>query len=405
VERSGLLDRLWLGARGIARIPLGERGGRGKFLLSSAEGDSDDPLLAGHQDVLPMLYEFALGRRALSIPFIKELHVAFTDDSPVLKIRDFRVRKTAAPIRGKWKRKKTVSAQLQRNVLSHSPPEQVEAEMERLVAIHRDHEARRLVPEVAAAWLQGAFTRIHPFQDGNGRVIHALTSLHFLKAGWFALTFDKSTLSRYVAAMNSSHDGDLRPFIAFLVDLERRALATKLGLDKAALADAEVAREAIPRAAEGWRARWEARVREHAKVFALSERLEAAAEAALRAIGPAPKDGAVHRGAGACAFGEEAERAAAALGCHADTRTFLAWASRPVGGHEIVLAFHPLGAGFAGLMAATAFLRFASDPAKPRALCKEAFDFWFNEDPGEVEDRFRTWLDDALRNALPFLGA
>ena len=38
-----------------------------------------------------------------------------------------------------------------------------------------------------AAWLHHRFVQIHPFQDGNGRIARALSTLIFVKAGWFPL--------------------------------------------------------------------------------------------------------------------------------------------------------------------------------------------------------------------------
>ena len=57
--------------------------------------------------------------------------------------------------------------------------------MERLLALHEGHRDRHLAPEVEAAWLHHEFVRIHPFQDGNGRMPRLLMAFAYAKAGEF----------------------------------------------------------------------------------------------------------------------------------------------------------------------------------------------------------------------------
>jgi Fic family protein len=67
-------------------------------------------------------------------------------------------------------------------VHEYCPPEQVASEMDRLVAMHSEHDERGVPVEVEAAWFHHRFTQIHPFADGNGRVARAIASLVFIKA-------------------------------------------------------------------------------------------------------------------------------------------------------------------------------------------------------------------------------
>ena len=68
------------------------------------------------------------------------------------------------------------------------PPERVEAEIDRMLAIHRSHREMNLAPEVESAWLHHAFLAIHPFQDGNGWTGRLLAALPFSRAGTFPPT-------------------------------------------------------------------------------------------------------------------------------------------------------------------------------------------------------------------------
>ena len=96
--------------------------------------------------------------------------------------------------------------------------------MERLLALHAEHERKGVPVEVEAAWLHHRFTQIHPYQDGNGRVARALASLMFIKAGWFPVVVTRDDRPRYIDALEVADEGDLRSLISFFVDLQKRAL-------------------------------------------------------------------------------------------------------------------------------------------------------------------------------------
>jgi len=73
--------------------------------------------------------------------------------------------------------------------------------MDRLIAMHLEHDQQGVPPEIEAAWLRHRFSQIHPFQDGNGRVARALASLVFIKAGSFPLTVTGDDRNRYIGCL------------------------------------------------------------------------------------------------------------------------------------------------------------------------------------------------------------
>src|ERR1700675_4837639 len=96
--------------------------------------------------------------------------------------------------------------------------------MDRLVAMHSKHDARGVPVEVEAAWLHHRFAQIHPFADGNGRVARAITSLVFIKAGWFPLIVKRDDWNRYIDALEAADAGDLRYLVALFVEAQRNTL-------------------------------------------------------------------------------------------------------------------------------------------------------------------------------------
>ena len=105
------------------------------------------------------------------------------------------------------------------------PPDVVQDEIDRLIALHEHHLALGVCPEVEAAWLHHRFTQIQPFHDGNGWVARALATMTFLKAGDVPLVIrDDVHREAYVDALVEADAGDLKP----LVDLFANVVSADL---------------------------------------------------------------------------------------------------------------------------------------------------------------------------------
>jgi len=101
--------------------------------------------------------------------------------------------------------------------------------VERLVQIYEDQLGRGVRPEVRAAWIHHAFTQIHPFQDGNGRVARTLATLVFIKSGFFPLVVNRDDRERYIDALEAADQGDMLPLIELFSQVEKRALTKAIG--------------------------------------------------------------------------------------------------------------------------------------------------------------------------------
>lgn len=128
--------------------------------------------------------------------------------------------------------------------------------MDRLIVFHRDHMVERVSPEVEAAWLHHRFTQIHPFQDGNGRVVRALATLVLVKAGWFPLVVTRDDRERYINALEAADGGELRPLVEFVSTLQRRAFVQALGLAQTTLQETERIDQVIRAIRASWH-RWQ----------------------------------------------------------------------------------------------------------------------------------------------------
>jgi fido (protein-threonine AMPylation protein) len=105
----------------------------------------------------------------------------------------------------------------------YCPPEHVDAEMDRLISLY--HALPKEFPEVRAAWLHHAFTQIHPFEDGNGRVARALASIDFIRARMFPVVIERQQRDdTYVPALIAADKGNLSDLVALFTSRQERAV-------------------------------------------------------------------------------------------------------------------------------------------------------------------------------------
>jgi Fic family protein len=69
------------------------------------------------------------------------------------------------------------------------------------------------------AWMHYEFERIHPFQDGNGRVGRLLLNLHFLRHNWPTVHVLPVDRDDYLDSLSSFQNGDTGPLKNLLVRL------------------------------------------------------------------------------------------------------------------------------------------------------------------------------------------
>ena len=101
----------------------------------------------------------------------------------------------------------------------YCPLEQVQSEVDNFLRLHESHREKNLAPELEAAWLHHEFVRIHPFQDGNGRISRLLMAYPFVKTGEFVPIVSTEFKLDYIAALETADAGDLPAFANYLGNL------------------------------------------------------------------------------------------------------------------------------------------------------------------------------------------
>ncbi|MGL5817658.1 MAG: Fic family protein [Phycicoccus sp.] len=162
--------------------------------VAEREGGVDAGALAvirSQFDALNHLAESVHDGQPLTSSFIRQLHQALCRTQSTYQATDPRGAIVHRPLHlGTWKTLPNHAVTEDGQQISFAPPEQVDAEIDRLVGWEAD--AGGLHPVVRAAWLHYAFVSIHPFDDGNGRVARALALLVLLRHHYAPLVVDRA---------------------------------------------------------------------------------------------------------------------------------------------------------------------------------------------------------------------
>ena len=220
---TGIIENLYEIERGVTKT-LVEQGFQSAILETGTTNKPRDwviQLLKDQQDALEGLFSFITHERTLSTSYIKELHGVMLQSQSYVDGKDSYGNYIKIPLlRGDWK-KQTNYPYKDGITYRYCPPEQVASEMDRLIAMHHEHQGRQVPPEIEAAWLHHRFSQIHPFQDGNGRVARTVASLVFIQSGLFPLVVTRDEKVEYLSALEEADAGELKRLIDLFAKLQR----------------------------------------------------------------------------------------------------------------------------------------------------------------------------------------
>jgi len=234
---TGVIERVFDISLGATQILI-EHG----FLASMIpHGESDRPadeviqILQDHKSSIEMVMDVVGGTRRVTVSWIKELHAMICAHQETADAVTQLGQHVKIPLpRGAFKTRHNNPTRTDGSIHEYCPPEHVAAEMDRLVAIYE--QLPDDLPEVRSAWLHHAFTSIHPFVDGNGRVARALASIDFIRCGMFPLLIERSDkYSEYIPALERADAGDLSKLIDFFYRREERVALRAISLAETAV--------------------------------------------------------------------------------------------------------------------------------------------------------------------------
>ncbi|MBC6438703.1 MAG: Fic family protein [Rhodobacteraceae bacterium] len=427
---TSVIENLYEIERGVTQTLI-EKGFQADLI---SHGTTNKPrgyvlqLLRDQKDALDGVFDFVKGGRSLSVSYIRELHAALLRSQHTTEGVDAQGQHIKIPlIKGAWKKQPNHPVR-EGIAYKYCPPEHVQSEVERLITLHGQHVADDVPDDVQAAWLHHRFTRIHPFQDGNGRVARAIVTLVLVKQGLFPLVVTRDDKPEYIDALEAADGGDLKPLIALITRLQMAQFRKASAISESVLArepESAVAdhvqtalddlRKAAGKAAADKREEFE-------KVFDYAAAIEQDIKDRLNAITP-ELEGAVQQildNAAVQVNRSDAETghyfraqivdtAKNHLGYFANTRAYRAWVALNLKWSrraKLVFAIHGIGRPFNGSLICAPSLEFKDldeDGAPHTArvpLAEDGFVFFYTEAEDRILACFRPWREHVLTTAL-----
>ena len=219
---TGQIEGLYLLRRGVTETLIAEgfEGARGAHSATSVDDDTLKGLLQDQEAALEMLFAHIGDERPLASSALKEWHALMTRRQESAAGIDLFGNRAEIPLRrGDWKIGPNNPRRSDGFAHEYCPPEQVQSEIDSFLRLHEGHREPKLAPEIEAAWLHHEFVRIHPFQDGNGRISRLLMAYPFIKAGEFVPIVSTEARLDYIDALEAADEGDLPAFANYLGDL------------------------------------------------------------------------------------------------------------------------------------------------------------------------------------------
>lgn len=406
---TGQIEGVYNIERGVTQTLI-ERGINAD-LIPPEPGQKPPELVAAiirdHLEVLEGLFQFVRGDRPLSKSYIHEMHTALLRHQDTTMVVDqFGKTFAAHLLKGTYKQRPNNPLRPDGTVHQYCPPEHVEAEMERLLEMHKAHQKSGVTIEVEAAWLHHRFTQIHPYQDGNGRVARGLASLVFLKEGWFPVVVTREDRSRYIDSLEVADKGDLRSLVAFFADIQKRGLfqAAQAAADVLQVHTVDEAIAAAKRVLIGPGKSLEPGVWLTAKENATGL-VNLAARRLQEIAGSLAKEIAKNRPDFSFRTVDTSFWVVpqGALGYRPNTEEFNKGCSLAISsdqGHsEVGIGAHAIGSKFRGLIGIATTYK-PTHALVAQVASKESFQVNYAEPYESTERRFRVWLEESLVKAL-----
>ena len=188
-------------------------------------------MLNDHLDAVNGVYAEIRERKPISRSAIRQIHATLTRSQPTFQaMNQFGQMFEAQLSHGDFKEWPNNPTRPDGAIHEYCPPVHVDSELDNLLGWYDRYiqDTGRYHPLLTAAWLHHRFTQIHPFQDGNGRVVRALLTWHLVREDYLPVVVERNDREQYIAALEHADAGNLVPFVDLLVHLQKRTIKDAL---------------------------------------------------------------------------------------------------------------------------------------------------------------------------------
>jgi Fic family protein len=210
--------------------------------------------LTDHLNAVDFVFDVVKENRPLTIGFIKDLHALVTRNQDYAEGRDQFGNKTKIDLlKGEFKRFENNPTRDDGTLVMYCPPDHVAAEMDNLVKFYNDAEKKGVHHLICSTWFHHAFTTIHPFQDGNGRVARLLASLILIKHGLFPFTVLREEAKvKYIDALEKADNGEPQPLVDYFAEVQKRHIEKALNLKEVSSSSFEEVADILSDKLDNW---------------------------------------------------------------------------------------------------------------------------------------------------------
>lgn len=180
-----------------------------------------------HAEAIDWLYEVVKNKKPITEGFVKDLnallHKGITE-RPARGADGNIVMRKITP--GAYKRQPNHVLTLSGEIHYYVDPLQVPGEMEKLISIIGEKESG-IRPVELASLVHYEITRIHPFDDCNGRIARILLNLILMRASYPPIVIKMEERRAYLEALEKADKGDKEPFYLFIAEHVKQSLRNK----------------------------------------------------------------------------------------------------------------------------------------------------------------------------------
>ena len=186
--------------------------------------------IQGHDQAVKAIERAVKDEEPLTEVFIRNLHrVLLKEPYENAAVTPDGRRSTRLITPGDYKTTPNNVVTLTGEIYHFTPPEQVKPAMSDLLDWYRAREASGEHPVITAATFHYRFVRIHPFDDGNGRMARLLMNLILIRHGYTMAIVQSDHRERYLQELErADRTEDLAQFIVYIASCCRYALTLHL---------------------------------------------------------------------------------------------------------------------------------------------------------------------------------
>lgn len=182
--------------------------------------------ITGHNEAINWILEIVKGETVLTESFIRQLHTLLLKETSYKEALTPEGKTTRRKIEvGKYKSQANHVITVTGETFYFATPEETPAKMHDLIEwFRKEKEKPNVNPIILAALFHYRFIRIHPFDDGNGRVARILMNFILMQFGFPPVIIKTEDKENYYAVLRLADADELEPFIEYITQNLIRSL-------------------------------------------------------------------------------------------------------------------------------------------------------------------------------------